>query len=252
MPPRPPPRLVVRAHDTPSHRRRRTWIALLWPISLVVTALLAGWLADGAPASIVPSHRRELRELKADNEALKQQVAELTRSQQVGDVALQALQRTLAEREEQISGLRADLGFYSRLVGSDGQRQGLRIQEVHVQAVPQSPAWNLTLSLTQNVRRGDEIHGHLTVTVEGLRGDKVEQLGWSQLGDEAQKDGMPFAFKYFQQLHGTMVLPADFRPTRLRIHAEPDGGASADRVVSWTDALNGTLTTTQGGNDAQP
>lgn len=251
MSPRPPPRLVVRAHDTSAQRRRRLWLLVAWPLSVAVAAV-AGWSLAQAPVTLVPGHRGQIKQLQADNERLKQQVADLTRSQQVGDVAMRALQRSMAEREEQISGLRADLGFYSRLVGGDGQRQGLRIQEVHVQEVPQSRAWNLTLSLTQNVRRGDEIHGRLSVTVEGLRGDKVEQLPWTQLGDNAQKDGLSFAFKYFQQLHATVVLPADFRPTRLRVHAEPDDGAVADRVVSWNDALNGTLTTAQGGNDAQP
>jgi uncharacterized protein DUF6776 len=121
-----------------------------------------------------------------------------------------------------------------------------------VQPVPQSRAWNLTLSLTQNVRRGDQTSGKATVTVEGLRGDKVEQLDWNALGDAAQKDGLPFSFKYFQQLHATFVLPADFRPTRLRIHAMPGSGAVADRTVAWADALNGNITHAQGDNDAQP
>lgn len=198
------------------------------------------------------SHRAELKQLAADNEQLKQQVSDLQRSQQVGDVAMRSLRGTLAEREEQLSGLRADLGFYSRLVGSDGQRQGLKVQEVRVQPVAQSNAWNLTLSLTQNARRGDEIAGNATVTVEGLRGDKVEKLEWSSLGDAAEKDGMPFQFKYFQQLHCTFILPKDFRPMRLRITATPGKGSAATRAVVWTDALNGNITNAQGDHDAQP
>jgi hypothetical protein len=251
MPPRPPPRFVVQTHDTASRRRRRLLLIAAWPLSLVVVAAVALWLPQ-APVPLVHNNRAALKQLQAENEQLKQQVAGLQRSQQVNDVAMRSLQDTLTEREEQISGLRADLGFYSRLVGGDGQRQGLRVQEVRVQAVPQSHAWDLTLSLTQNVRRGDQTSGKATVAVEGLRGDKVEQLDWTALGDAAQKDGLPFSFKYFQQLHATFVLPADFRPTRLRIHAMPGSGTAADRTVAWADALNGNITHAQGDNDAQP
>ncbi|HEX5304898.1 MAG TPA: DUF6776 family protein [Dyella sp.] len=252
MPPRPPPRFVVQTHDQASRRRRRWLLFIAWPLSLIAVAAIALWMRPSPTPRVPSSHRAEIRQLQAENEQLKQELAKLQRSQQVNEVAMRSLQGTLAEREEQISGLRADLGFYSRLVGGDGQRQGLRVQEVRVQAVPQSDAWDLTLSLTQNVRRGDLTSGKATVTVEGLRGDKVEQLDWDALGDAAQKDGLPFAFKYFQQLHATFVLPAGFRPTRLRIHAVPESGAAADRAVAWADALNGNITHTQGDTDAQP
>ncbi len=252
MPPRPPPRLVVQTQDMASQRRLRLWLVVAWPLSLVVAGLLGFWLGQQPLAPRVRSSSAALKPLQAENEQLKQRLAELQRSAQVNEVALRSLQGSLTEREEQISGLRADLGFYSRLVGGDGQRQGLRVQEVHVQSVPQSSAWNLTISLTQNVRRGNEITGKATVTVEGLRNGKVEQLKWSALGDAAQKDGLPFRFKYFQQVHCTFVLPADFRPTRLRIHAEPNSGTEANRAVGWSEALNSNTTNSQGDHDAQP
>lgn len=253
MSPRPPPRLIVQTHDVIAQRRRRLWLLVLWPLSLIVAAAASFWLAQSpAPLPLVRRHGNQLGQVQAENEQLKQQVADLKRSQQVSDVAMRSLQRSMAEREEQISGLRADLGFYSRLVGGNSQRQGLRVQEVRVQPVPQSHAWDLTLSLTQNVRRGDDIAGKAIVTIEGLRGNQVQQLSWDALGDTAQKDGLPFHFRYFQQLHATFVLPDDFRPTRLRIHATPDDGNAADRAVAWNDALNGTITSTRGDSDAQP
>ncbi len=253
MPPRPPPRLVVQPHDTARQRARRRWLLVIWPASLVFTAAIAFWFGQSPVQLPLPHGNRALvKQLQADNEKLKQQVADLQRSQQVADVAMRSLQRSMTEREEQISGLRADLGFYSRLVGGDSQRQGLRIQEVRVQPVAQSNAWNVTLSLTQNVRRGDDIGGKVTITVEGLSDNQVRQLSWDALGDNAQKDGILFHFRYFQQLHATFVLPPGFRPTRLRVHAAPDQGAAADRAVAWSDALNGTITSTRGDSDAQP
>ncbi|KRE94469.1 hypothetical protein ASG87_17870 [Frateuria sp. Soil773] len=242
---RPPPRFVVRRHDDTSLRRRRLWLGAGWLASLLLTALVVGTLAwRTTPAA---TDRRELKQLTAQNEDLKQQVANLQRSQQVGEIATKSLRGSLAEREEEISGLRTDLGFYARLVGGDAQRQGLKVQEVRLQPVAGSHGWDLTLSLTQNARRGDEIAGKLTLAVEGLRANKVVQLDWPALGDAAQKDGLPFRFKYFQQLHATFVLPADFQPTRLRIHAQADGAEAADRTVAWQDALGDATTTTNQG-----
>ena len=115
-----------------------------------------------------------------------------------------------------------------------------------------SRGWNLTLSLTQSAKRDEETSGHVTVSVEGMRANQVAQLGWSALGDGAQKDGLPFHFMYFQQLHGIIVLPADFRPSRLRIHMEPAGDSPVTRAIAWSDALSGNLTTAQGDHDVQP
>lgn len=243
---RPPPRFVVRPHDDASLRRRRWWLGLAWLASLLLSGWIVGTLAwRTTPAAI---DRREARQLAAQNEDLKQQLANLKRSQQVTGIATSSLRGTLAERDEEINGLRADLGFYSRLVGGDAQREGLKVQEVQLRPVPGSHAWNLALSLTQNAKRGADVAGNLTLGVEGVRGDKVVALEWSALGDAAQKDGVPFRFRYFQQLHATFMLPADFKPTRLRIHVQPQGDDAVDRTVAWSDALSGNLTTIEGGN----
>jgi len=48
-------------------------------------------------------------------------------------------------------------------------------------------------------------------------------------------------------------LPADFRPTRLRISIQSAGNEPVTRAVAWGDALSGNITTTaQGDSDAQP
>lgn len=247
---RPPPRLVVRRHDDASHRWRRLWWGLAWLGSLLALGLLVFFLGvRGTPAAV--DHQQQ-RALLAEVNDLKQQLVNLQRASQVNEVATRALRGTLEQREKELSALRSDLGFYSRLVAGTGQRQGLKLQEVKLQPIAGSHGWTLLLSLTQNAKRGDETSGHATVSVEGLRTDKVVTLDWPALGDGAQKDGLPFLFTYFQQLQGTIVLPADFRPTRLRIHIQPAGGEAFSRTVAWSAALSGNITTAEGDRDAQP
>jgi len=250
---RPPPRYVVRPHDAASQRRRLLWFGLAWLGSMLLAGLMVA-LAIGAWKGVVPRiwDRRELRALTAENGDLKQQVADLQRSEQVADVATKALRETISQRDEEISGLRADLSFYSRLVGGDAQREGLKVQEVSLQPVPHSQAWNLAISLTQNIKRDDDTSGTTTVSVEGLSNNKVVQLDWPTLGDAAEKDGIPFRFRYFQQLHTTIALPAGFRPTRLHVTVQPENGDPVTQAVAWSDALSSPVTNSQGDTDAQP
>ncbi|MBB5359532.1 hypothetical protein HDE76_002761 [Rhodanobacter sp. ANJX3] len=247
---RPPPRFVVRRHDDVSAKRLQLWLAAAWIGSLLVTGLLVGLLSHHADPVAV-DHRQQ-RALNAQIENLKQQLANAQRDAQVNDVATKSLRVTLTQREEEISGLRANLGFYSRLVGGDTQHQGLKLQEAKLEPISGSHGWNLMLSLMQAAKRNDEITGTVTVSVEGLRDNKVVQLDWAALGNVAEKDGLPFRLMYFEQLHGTIVLPANFRPMRLHIGIQSAGEASVMQTVSWEDALSGNIITAQGDHDAQP
>ncbi len=246
---RPPPRFVVRRHDEAAAKRHRLWLGLAWLGTLLLTGLLVALLSHRA--NPVAVDRPQPRELRAEIENLKQQVANLERDAQVNAVATKALRVTLTQRDEEISGLRANLSFYARLVDGDSLRQGLKLQEAKLEPIPASHGWNLMLGLTQTAKRNDAITGIVTVSVEGLRGDKVVQLDWAALGNTAQKDGLPLRLMYFEQLHGTIVLPANFRPMRLHIGIQPTGEATITRTVSWDDALSGNIITTQGDHDAQ-
>lgn len=248
---RPPPRFVVRQHDEVGNRRRRIQWAAAWLVSL----LLTGWvvaLLVGHRTPTPASRPDDTKALQAQVRDLRQQVENLQRAAQVDRIATKALRGTLSQREGELSSLRADVGFYARLVGGDSKQQSLKLQEVKVQPIAGARAWNLTLSLTQNVRHGKSVTGAVSVSVEGLRGGKVIALDWAALGDSAQKDGMPFSFLYFQQLHATIVLPAGFSPTRLRIHIQPKGDKPLNRAVAWSAALSGNITTAQGDHDAEP
>ena len=236
MAPRHPPRFVVRTlDDAARERRRRILLAGAWAASLVVVAIL-GWLLAGHGPAVVRD-RGGSHALAAENEDLRQQVANLQRAGQVAGIAAKELTRNLAERDEEINGLRTDLAFYSRLVGGTGQRDGLKVQGARATPVKDSPnAWNLVVTLTQNARRGDVLKGSLRIAVEGIQGTKVVTLEGPALGQAAASQGLPFSFKYFQQLQGSFTLPAGFKPTRLRIAASVEGDEPVTSTIAWTDA----------------
>jgi hypothetical protein len=232
---RPPPRFVVRSLDERGARRRLAWLIGAWLASLFLVALVSAWLAGrNTPAA---TDRIQIRGLTRQNDDLLQQVANLLRSEQVSRIAANELKNTLGEREEEISGLRTDLAFYSRLVGGSPQREGLHVQDIRLTPVTGSPqAWSFVVTLTQNAKRGADIKGKASVAVEGIRGDKVAVLEGSALG-ETQAGGIDFSFKYFEQVQGTLVLPTDFKPTRLRIRIDTEGSDDTRSTVAWADAI---------------
>jgi hypothetical protein len=167
--------------------------------------------------------------------ALEQQVATLSRSDQVSREANRDLQGTLAERDEEIAGLRADVAFYERFVGSTAQRHGLAVHQLHLQA-QQGGAWHFTATLTRNAGRGEVNAGHLTLTVEGSRNGRMEELAWEVLRQQPDAPGLPYSFKYFQQVEGDIIVPAGLQPVRVVVGLDPDQGDEVEQSFTWAEA----------------
>ena len=235
MPRMPPPRYEVRALNPGALRRRRALLGLAWLLGMIVVAS-ATWALARPPADLA-ARAAHAEALRRDNAALKQQLAVLTRSRQITRIATDALRRSLADRDEEIAGLRTDLAFYTRLTGGSAQRGGLAVQGLKLGPIAGAHAYAVTITLTQNTRRGEPSQGHVSLSVEGVRGGRAAQLAWSDLAPPPARAGLPFAFKYFQQVQGMLVLPAGFVPSRAIVSAQPDGGAAVSRSFSWSAAL---------------
>jgi hypothetical protein len=201
---------------------------------LVLCLAFGGWglwkvLTDHGGAD--PASRAQAQKVAQ----LEQQVATLSRSDQITRNANRDLQTTLSERDEEIAGLRADVAFYERFVGATGQRRGLAVHELKVQ--PQTDqAWHFTATVTQNLNRGAVNVGRLQVSVEGTRAGKLQRLSWAELRQQANAPGIAYSFKYFQQIEGDLMLPPDFQPLRVIAQLQPQGGSAVEQSFTWAAA----------------
>ncbi len=168
---------------------------------------------------------------------LSQEVSTLRRSDQISRDANRDLQRTLAERDEEISGLRADVAFYERFVGATGQRRGLSVHDLNIQ--PQiGEAWHFAATLTQNLNRGAINSGRLLLSVEGTRNERLERLPWGRLRQQNAEPGVAYSFKYFQRVEGDVMLPKDFKPLRLTVRLVPADGSAVEQSFAWAETLH--------------
>ena len=231
----PPPLLVVRSHDPARRWRTVAAIALGWIVSVAIAAAAIVLLREHLAAA---ADEAAASPLTRDNGDLRQRVAVLERSEQVARAANADLQQVLRDRQEQISALRADLGFYARLTGSGARREGLAVQALHLAPAAEARVYNFTVTVTQNMKAGQLASGRARLSVSGIQHGKIATLGWNELASSQDREGLAFSFKYFQQLKGALMLPDGFMPNR--IHAEAEAGGDLGRVeqdFAWAEAM---------------
>lgn len=235
--PGPDPQRFVIVPNRPGARWLPWVLALAWPLSLVLT----WYLASDRAAPALSAAREELQRNGAQMQAqqrllreLRQQAATLRRSDQISRNANLELQSALAEREEEVSGLRADVDFYERLVGSTGKRHGLNVHEA-VFAPEPGGTWHYTVTLTQNINRGAISKGTMRFSVEGVRAGKLATVRWDDLLQKPKAPGKAFSFRYFQQVEDSLMLPPGFTPQRVRIVLDGSGGR-VEQTFPWTPA----------------
>lgn len=231
----PRPRLII--------TERRPHARLLLGVAMVMWALSAGaafWLGGRLAAPEAGDLRSRLAEVETEHEKatqrverLRQRIATLERSEQVGRDATRALQTTLAERDAELATLRNDVAFFERLAGGGGQRQALAVHSLTFEPVGDG-GWRYLLTLTQNLKKAAVSRGEFTLRVEGSQSGKLRTLDWAELTQSSEAKARAFSFKYFQQIEGSVALPADFVPHRVRVNIRSDQGQT-EQVVPWPD-----------------
>jgi hypothetical protein len=217
---------------------RRRWIRRgAWTLGALVVFVLG--IAVGRGLGFPNGLEARARRLTTQNAALQDQIQSLQQQQQTTSTALAALKQSLGDRDSELQKLKQEQAFYSKLIGIDSDRSGLGVHGIAVTQVSGTDAWNFVTTLVNTAKNADAARGTLTLAVEGVRGGKLATLNWTDLAGPGAKDGVPFAFKFFQQVRGSFVLPKGFVPNRVVITLRPKGGATVTRRLAWSEAVGG-------------
>lgn len=177
--------------------------------------------------------------LAARNTELESRNQSLVQQQQTASTTVAALKQAMASRDVEMQTLKQEQAFYAKLIGIDGSRSGLGVHSIALTPVKNTNAWNFTVTLVNTAENADSARGKLTVAVEGVQGGKLTTLDWTHLSGSGGKDGIPFAFKFFQQVQGSLALPKGFVPNRIAVTLQPATGSSVTRKLDWSEALAG-------------
>lgn len=230
-------RLVITT-DRTAHRR---WLVVLVVVALLLAAFTlyhmtrAAAVSDFAAATSERDHllderralTRELHVAKTEAETLRDQVAYLSRSQEIDSGACQAVKQSLGQLQAESSDLREQLAFYRGIVSPQESQAGVRVYEFRISNVNTLPnQYRYDLVLIQPVRSDKRVGGQAELSIEGLKSGKKQTLKLADIAVGGTRN-LLFSFKYFEEFSGQLRLPEDFRPLRATVSLKPGGGQPA-------------------------
>ena len=212
---------------------------------LIVGGLIAGTLASAAfiyefgvnnagfernMASVrEDSLREDLKKLRDENLELREMLARAQRTLQMDQIAYQELDQTLTNNARELTKQREELNFYRNIVSPANKVSGLQIQGLNVERSGDANVFRYRLVLVQALKHERTVYGRAVIDVTGLRDGVEATLQYPQANDKP----LTVNFKYFQDFTGTMRLPANFQPVRIRAHVTQSGGDPVEQTFDW-------------------
>lgn len=225
-----------RFHAQPRSRQNRIRAALS---ALGVLVIFALGVACGRGVGLPNGLAARARTLAAQNTELQSQLQSLQQQQKTDATTLAALRTTMASRDSELQTLKQQQTFYAKLIGIDGDRSGLGVHSIALTPVSGTGAWNFVATLVNTAENADSARGTLTLAVEGVRAGILVTVAWPELAGANAKGGVAYAFKFFQQVHGSFMLPKGLVPNRLVITLHPERGSEVTRKLEWSEAQAG-------------
>ncbi len=228
----------------------RRWVQIvLGIIGIAVLCWGAYELGDRLSGYTNEQQKQEIQRLRNQVSQLETQRTEsllkqafLERSSQVESQAALELKQTLNSLESKIRKLQKEVAFYKGIVAPSSVESGLRLQDFRLSEGAKHGAFDYRLVLTQ-IRGKDRVaRGMVSLNVHGKRDGKTATLTQSEL-NENDGDAKKFAFKYFQDIEGSLVIPVGFVPASIQIKVTPKSKwlDAIEESYSWNKTLNGGL-----------
>jgi hypothetical protein len=165
---------------------------------------------------------------------LERRLADYDLSRAVDGDAQEQLRQTIKTLRDELAEGREELRFYRRLMAPSDAERGIRVERLELWSRNGSAAIGYRLLLTQVVDRHDWVAGTVRVEVAGHSGLDEQVLSLTDLG-VSEAYPLPFRFRYFQDIAGTISLPEGFVPEKVTVVAETAGknGKRVERTFGW-------------------
>lgn len=173
------------------------------------------------------SERDELRvkvsEFSQENEALRQEVAVLSRSNQIDQKSYAEVRSTITDLNARIAQLENEVSFYKRVMAPSVEDKGLRVESWALNKTLDPARYNYKLVLTQVADNKNFIEGRALISVIGSQGDDRRVLPLRDVSDDIKDLGIRFRFRFFQDISGELVLPKGFKPEKIEVILQSTG-----------------------------
>ncbi len=226
------------------HRPWRRLLILTLFTLVVVGGSVGGYFFGVAKSRLDSTYIDALEGLDKANTAqitdLKSKLVDAELAREVDAQAATQLRENIKQLRDEAAALKEEVTFYKSLMAPSSIERGLQIAEFELSPTDAPNQYVYHLLLTQVEARRDWIQGDLRLEVRGRKrsegSPQYEELVLSLTElTEVEPYPLKFRFRYFQDLSGTLTLPAGFLPEAVEVTVLQRGSRSDDlkRTFDW-------------------
>lgn len=222
------------------------WRKRVLAAALVVAVPLGAWgvfdygrYRSGFDSRAAGQEQDRLQEataqLQRDNDSLRQQLVNSEQGREIDKQAYSDIKASLESMQAEISELKEEVAFYRGIVAPKDAAQGLKIQNLRLEANGGERGYSYKLVLVQTDRDAAVTRGAVRLTIQGLMGQAQKEYSFGELSGHGEDDN--FRFRYFEKTEGDIILPADFVPVRVTVHVtvESPKRSEVEAEYAWQD-----------------
>jgi len=214
-----------------SQRQTPRWKRVLMS-SLVLFLVAGGFFIAGYYQGIREKIHvlDERAELRLETEQLKQDVSQLQEQAAIhkhgSELERQASERVRKENislQNRVSELEEAVSFYKGIMAPRKNDKGLRIERLELSSTVNKRRFKYKVVMTQVADNSSYISGSVSLNLVGVRQGVKESIPFEQLSQAQTSSGIPFKFRYFQNVDGEIVVPDEFVPEQIEVIAQSKG-----------------------------
>lgn len=217
------------------------WLANILMMAAVAAAVW--WIVVNSyriAGTSVDEVQKRITSLTEENSALHHQLdeahaglVERDRQLQIEKAAQGELARTVAQLQEENSGLKDDLGFLRKLMSSGAAPEGVAVSDVRIEPAGAANSYHYRVLLTQGGQRKQDFKGRLQLVAHVLQGSEPRVLTFPDASTASAATALDFRF--YQKVEGRFSLPdgAALRSVEIRVLALPGGQVKLSRTVNF-------------------
>lgn len=218
-----------------------------WLLNVLMMAAVAGtvwWIVVNSyriAGKSVDEVQERINTLSEENAALKQEVTasraslvERDRQLQIEKAAQTELARTVAQLQEENSGLKDDLAFLRKLMSSGATPEGIVLSDVQISPDGTANGYRYRILLTQGGQRKQDFKGRVQLVAHVAKGGTESALSFPDASGPKAAAGA-LDFRFYQKVEGRFVLPdgSALKSVEVRVLALPGGQVKLSRTVNF-------------------
>lgn len=224
-------KLIVKHHSP-----RQTWTFRALLTLAVIVALWAAFVYGerraGYDRDAAAVLQDQLAGARDGNRQLQQQITVLERERDVDLSSRQQVQKSVEAMQDKLASAQEELAFYKGIVSPGTSEKGIYAQNLKFTSGGAPRLYHYRLVLVQSRTKEFRISGNVDMKLYGSQGGKPVILDVSSLVTKSTP-ALRFAFQYFQNLEGDLILPEGFQPGRVEVVIDENGRDPVRQNFDW-------------------